>query len=216
MRHLGLALAVFIAGCGVAKVLLRSADPGLVAVAEGGDALALSDALDRLIDEGRDTAADRKLAYEVVKKHEEDTAAYTFARANITGRFVQQRGYRAVDLLTDVERFARRSRELDPNFRDGAATRLLGAVYVLTPARYLKHGDSELGIELLEELTDERPDIVQNHLRLAEAYIALGDPDPARSHLCTCLEMRSQLGGDDARLLDRLVADAGPLACTQK
>jgi hypothetical protein len=216
VRHLVLPILLVVAGCGVAKVLLRSADPGLVAVAEKGDALELSDALDRLIDEGRDTAADRKLAYEVVKKHEEDTAAYTFARANITGRFIQQRGYRAVNLLSDFEEFARRSRELDPNFRDGAATRLLGALYVLAPARYLKHGDSELGIELLEDLTDKRPDIVENHLRLAEAYIALGDPDPARSHLCTCLEMRSRLGGDDARLLDRLVSDAGPLACAQK
>jgi hypothetical protein len=216
MRYLVLPIVLLVAGCGVAKVLLRSADPALVAAAEGGDALALSDALDRLIDEGRDTAADRKLAYEVVKKHEEDTAAYTFARANITGRFVQQRGFRAVNLLTDVEGFGRRSRELDPNFRDGAATRLLGTLYVLAPARYLKHGDSELGIELLEDLTDKRPDVVENHLRLAEAYIALGDPDPARPHLCTCLEMRSRLRREDAALLDRMVTDISPLTCTQK
>jgi hypothetical protein len=216
MWRIVLPILLVVAGCGVAKVLLRSANPALVAAAEGGDALALSDTLERLIDEGQDTAADRKLAYEVVKKHEEDTAAYDFARANITGRFVQQRGFRAVNLLADVEGFARRSRELDPNFRDGAATRLLGTLYVLAPAKYLKHGDSELGIELLEDLTDKRPDVVENHLRLAEAYIALGDPDPARPHLCTCLEMRSRLRPDDARVLDRLVANVGPLVCEKK
>ena len=47
--------------------------------------------------------------------------------------------------VRDVERSARRSRELDPGFRDSAATRLLGTLYVIAPASLLKHGDSEAG-----------------------------------------------------------------------
>ena len=216
MRRIVLPILLVLAGCSVAKVLLRSANPALVAAAEGGDALALSDTLERLIAEGQDTAADRALAYEAVKNHKQDTAAYAFARASITGRLIQQRGFRAARLLAEVEDFAQRSRELDPNFRDAAATRLLGTLYVLAPSKYLKHGDSELGLELLEDLVDKQPDIADNHLRVAEAYLALSDPDPARPHLCKCLEMRSRLRRDDSALLDRLVADVGPLACAKK
>ena len=75
-----------------------------------------------------------------------------FARADVTGRLVQQRGFLAANLVPDIERAARRSRELDPNFRDGAATRLLGTLYVIAPAAVLEHGDSEQGLELLEGL----------------------------------------------------------------
>lgn len=216
MRRIVLPILLVVAGCGVAKVLLRSANPALVAAAERGDALALSDTLEQLISDGQDRGTDRKLAYEAVKRHQEDTAAYAFARASITGRFVQQRGFRAVGLLAEVEDFALRSRELDPDFRDGAADRLLGTLYAMAPSKFLKHGDSELGLELLEDLVEKRPDIAQNHLRLAEAYLALGDPDPARPHLCTCLEMRSRLRRDESALLDRLIADAGVLDCAKK
>jgi tetratricopeptide (TPR) repeat protein len=216
VRRIVLPILLVVAGCGVAKVLLRSANPALVAAAERGDALALSDTLEQLISDGQDRGTDRKLAYEAVKRHQEDTAAYAFARASITGRFVQQRGFRAVGLLAEVEDFALRSRELDPDFRDGAADRLLGTLYAMAPSKFLKHGDSELGLELLEDLVEKRPDIAQNHLRLAEAYLALGDPDPARPHLCTCLEMRSRLRRDESALLDRLIADAGVLDCAKK
>jgi hypothetical protein len=81
-----------------------------------------------------------------VRRQKEDTAASTFARAAVTGRLVQQKGLRAANLVPEIERFARRSRELDPDFRDGAATRLLGTLYVVAPATLLRHGDSEVGL----------------------------------------------------------------------
>ena len=101
--------------------------PELATTAAQGNVLALSDALEALIAAGQDTPTDRAYAFEVARKDDTDTAAAAFARAAITGRVVQSKGLRAAHLVADVERNARRSREIDPNFRDGAATRLLGA-----------------------------------------------------------------------------------------
>ena len=180
---------------------------------EANDALAISDALEKLIATGADTPADYQLAYDAIRDNDVDTAPAAFARAAVTGRLVQQRGLLGADLVDDVERSAMRSRELDPGFRDGAATRLLGTLYVIAPAVYLEHGDSERGLELLEGLVEERPDIPENHLRLAEAYIALRDPAPAQPHLCRALAARAALRWDDQALLDRLVQSVGSANC---
>ena len=211
--RLGLLLAAGLAagpGCGMPGGRVHGVVRG---TAEHGDALALSDALETLIAEGTDTSADREFAWKAVKRHDEDTAAYCFARAAITGRLVQQRGLLGANLVPDVERYARRSRELDPEFRGGAATRLLGTLYVIAPAALIEHGDSEEGLDLLEGLTRTHPDVLENHLRLAEAYIALGDPAPATPHLCTCIGGRERLRHDDQQLLDRLVAGVGTVQC---
>ena len=205
------ALAV-LAGCTAARPV-RPSHPELVALAEVGDALALSDALEALIAAGRATLADRQYAWASVRTQHADTAAAAFARAAITGRFVQEQGLRAAKLVGDVEKYARRSRALDPHFRGGAASRLLGTLYVIAPATLLDHGDSETGLELLERLTAQHPDVPENHLRLAEAYVILHDPDPARPHLCFCLAHPTALGLDDEALLKGLIEEVGPLAC---
>jgi len=170
-------------------------------------ALAVSDALEGLIAAGQDTAADREYAYDMVRAHPADTAPSLFARAAVTGRLVQEKGLLAAHLVPEIERSARRSRELDPNFRGGAATRLLGTLYVMAPATLLEHGNSEIGLQLLEGLVRAHPDVLENHLRLAEAYIALGDPAPAGPHLCRCLADQSALRADDRRLLHQLIDD---------
>ena len=188
-------------------------NPALLAAARGGDALAISDALEALIEHGADTPADREFAYQAVKTPERDGVEYAFARAAITGRLVQLRGLSGARLIGEVERWAQRSRTLDPDFRDGAATRLLGTLYVIAPASLLEQGDSELGLELLEGLASAHPDVVENQLRLAEAYIALGDPDPAAPALCVCLAQRGALRHDDQKLLDQLLATAGTPDC---
>lgn len=185
----------------------------LVRAADGEDPLALFDALEALIAAGRDTPADREYAYAIVQNVQEDTAAAMFARAAVTGRLVQQKGLLAANLIADIERCARRSRELDPSFRDGAATRLLGTLYVIAPAALLAHGDSEQGLVLLEELLREHPEVLENHLRLAEAYITLNDPTPAYPHLCRCLRQKGALRGDEQILLTALIADVGTLPC---
>jgi hypothetical protein len=208
LRHtLVLAIGVcLLVGCSITR---HPVHPELRSAAEQQSALDLSDALEALIAEGKDTAADREFAYQVVKAHDGDTAASTYARAAITGRLVQQKGLLGANMVGDVERYARRSRDLDPDFRDGAATRLLGTLYVLAPATLLEHGDSESGLVLLERLVQAHPDALENHLRVAEAYIALNDPAPATPHLCRCLAGESALRPDDRRLLANLVAMAG-------
>lgn len=185
------------------------------AAADGGDVLALSDTLEALIATGKDSIADREYAYEIVRTNNDDTAAAMFARAAVSGRLVQQKGLLAANLVGDIERCARRSRELDPSFRDGVATRLLGTLYVIAPSALLKHGNSEEGLDLLEGLVTAHPEAPENHLRLAEAYIALGDPTPAYPHLCLCLSRKVALRGDDQILLTHLIADAGTLPCAE-
>lgn len=213
----GLALLTIgtLSGCSMLKLSSGPANPKLTAAAQQKDMLALSDALEGLIDDGTATGNDRAYAYEVVKTNPADTAATAYARAAITGRLVQDQGLRAAQLVPDVEEYALRSRKMDPKFRDGAATILVGKLYVMAPATLLKHGDSETGLELLEEVTTEYPDVAGNHLRLAEAYITLHDPEPAGPHLCYCLEHKDSLRPDDQRGLKDLLDDAGPLPCDQ-
>jgi len=188
----------------------------LESAAAGRDALATSDALEALIAEGKDTPADRRYAYDAVRRHEEDTAEYTYARAVVTGRLVQMEGLLGAGKVPDVERYARRSRELDPEFRAGAATRVLGTLYVIAPANLLAHGDSEEGLALLEGLVQRHPETAANHLRLAEAYIALGDPAPAGPHLCLLLSRRDDLHPDEQILLDHLVREIGGAPCAAR
>jgi predicted Zn-dependent protease len=192
--------------------------PDLATATEKNDALAISDALEALIDAQRDTQNDREYAYRAVLRIQGDSAAYAYARASITGRLVQVRGLTAADLVPEIEQYARQSRRMDPYFRDGAATRLLGSLYVLAPGGMLEHGDSEQGLELLEALAKARPNEAANHLRVAEAYIALGDPEPGVPYLCYSIAHKEHLRPDDRRLLTRLIADAGgasALACSK-
>lgn len=210
----GLALVIATAWLAPGCTSSRGAvHPKLAAAADHKDVLEVSDSLEVLINDGQDTPADRQYAYDVVKLNTEDTAAATFARAAVMGRLVQQKGLASANLIPEIERNGRRSRELDPEFRNGAATRLLGTLYVMAPAVLLKHGNSESGLELLEDLAQTHPEVFENHLRLAEAYIALGDPDPAAPHLCACLAHEAMLKPDDRRLLQQLVNNTGRPKC---
>jgi hypothetical protein len=188
-------------------------NPALEAAVRIDGPISVYDALEALIEAGQDTPIDREYAYQAVRNNREDTPASTFARAAITGRLVQLRALRGAHLVGEVERDALRSVELDPNFRDGAARRLLGTMYVAAPAPFLEQGDSERGLAILEQLVAEQPERLENRLRLAEAYLALGDPAPAADSLCRCSASRELLRRDERLLLDRLVEQAQPLRC---
>jgi hypothetical protein len=197
-----------LAGCG------SSAAPNpRLQVAGNGGALGLSDALEALIDDGRATAGDRSFAYDQVIHMKEDSAEAAYARAVVTARLVEVRGLRAAPLVRDVEREAERSRQLDPGFRDGAATQVLGMLYVMAPGALLAHGNSERGIALLEALVKRYPDVLEHRLRLGEAYLALSDLESAEPHMCHCLARRQQLKREDQRRLARLFADNRELRC---
>jgi hypothetical protein len=185
------------------------------------NALALSDALEDLIAQGKDTDEDRDAAYDLVRMLPADTAGDAFGHAAIAGRAAEKKGATALfstdknptTLVGEAERFARLSVEKDPSFRDGAARRMLGTIYVLAPADMLKHGDSEDGLGMLERLVSEKPDVPQNQLRLAEAYIALQDKDSARGPLCKAVALRGSLRRDDQTLLDKLTDEMKPFQC---
>jgi hypothetical protein len=185
----------------------------LQAAVDKHDALAIADALETLIGDGKDTEADRQLAYDHVKRREEPTAAYAYARAMVAGRLVQTKGLTAALLVREMESWAQKSLALDPTFREGAAVRMLGTLYVLAPASLLANGDSEKGLSMLEGLVKAHPEALENHLRYAEALIALGDPAPATESLCRAVVGKSKLRKDEQSLVDKLVQDAGSPAC---
>ncbi len=216
LRDLLVALAVALAtqGCAFLCPPTGPVTATLEDVARDQGALALSDALEELIAEGKDTPGDRQFAYDTVRAKVEPTAEYAFARAAITGRLVQLRGLTGANLVGDVEKWALECKRLSPDFRKGAALRLLGTLYVFAPSAWVEHGDSEAGISILEDQANKvHPEILENHLRLAEGYIALHDTEPAKPYLCKVVARRLELRKDDQALLDRLVQDAGPLKC---
>jgi hypothetical protein len=182
-------------------------------VAAKGDALAISDALEKLIAEGKDTASDREFALKTVRAHPTETAEYAFARAAVAGRVVQARGLGGIGLVVEVERWALKSRKLDPSFRSCAAARMLGTLYVMAPSSATEHGDSEQGLEMLEDCVKRFPTTWENHLRLGEAFISLGDPSSATPQLCLCQAHKAELRRDDQLLLEHLFADAGHPQC---
>lgn len=184
-------------------------NPNFAAAVEARDPIAVYEALERLIDAQKDTRADREDAYAVITSWEDDSPEYLFARAAIAGRLAENRGLQAGALVTEAEEYARRAREKDPDFREGSATRMLGTLYILAPSRLLKHGDSETGLEMLEEEVEAHPGRPVSRLRLAEGYIALGDPDPAKEHLCAAKAAESELGAGDRRLLAKLIEESG-------
>ncbi len=182
--------------------------------------MALSDALEKLIEEGKDTDADREAAYDLSRALPAETAGDAFGKAAIAGRLAEKKGALALlgsesptSLVTEAEKFARQSRKLDPEFRQGAASRMLGSLYIFAPANLLEGGNSEDGIEILEHLVATHPEVIENQLRLADGLIALSDKEPAKKPLCLALAQREKLRRDDAKLADKLVAVIGPLDC---
>lgn len=203
--------------CACASTIPRQGvHASLVEAALSHDAIAIYESLEARIEAGQDTPEDRAYAHKAVSTWVERTAAYCFARAALAGRMAELRGLEGKRFVQEAERYARRSVELDPEFRSGAARRMLGTLYVLVPGRFVMHGNSETGLQYLEDLVAEHPEDARNHLRLGEAYVAFGDLEGAKPPLCRALARRADLRRDDKALLDRLVADAGggkALAC---
>ncbi|MFO7564467.1 MAG: hypothetical protein R6X02_17605 [Enhygromyxa sp.] len=196
-------------------------DPSIASIAvedpEAGGAWAVHEALEERIRSGTASEADRVAALEKIRAAPDDqSAAYAYARASVAGRVAEGRGLRALKVLEEMRTWARRSIERDPEFEDMAATRMLGTLLALA-GQHLDGGDSEEGLELLEAVVEAHPDKPINRLRLAEAYVALGDPEPGFEHLCAALAGRAQLVSEEQRLLDGLISEVGGaevLACT--
>lgn len=183
-------------------------NPQLAAASEQKQAIEVHDALEAMIQAGTAVERDRQHAYEVIQGWEDGSASYAFARGALAGRLAEERGLAAIGLVKEAETWARKSIERDPNFRDGAATRMLGTLYVLA-GDHVEHGDSEEGLELLEDLVAAYPNQAVNHLRLAEGYISLGDPEGGYEAMCKAIAGRGELTREEDELLTRLIADVG-------
>lgn len=178
------------------------------ATAETGDYGSVYEELEAKIAGGSDTEDDRQQAMDRVREIPDDgSAAYAFARAAILGRVAELRGVKAGKLVTEAETWAKTSIDRDPEYRQQAARRMIGSLWVMAPPRLVEHGDSEDGIDLLESLATEHPEVPENGLRAAEAYLFLGDPDPAVPHLCRIRSARDALRPDDRALYDKLVEE---------
>lgn len=208
-------LAAILAAASAGPGCKPKADLNNPSFADTRSAVEVYERLEALIDAQRDTKQDREDAYALVLKQADTSPEYFFARAAVAGRLAENRGLQALGLVTETEDYARRVRAADPDFREGAATRMLGTLYVLAPPSLVKHGDSETGLELLEAEVKAHPDRLVSQLRLAEAYIALGDPEPAKDHLCIVRRSEARLSAGDRRLLGKLLADAGKIECSE-
>lgn len=209
MRSL-LAWAVLFAPCVAACEKPASTNnPDLRDASQTQDMWSLHQQLEEMIDAQRATERDREFVHQQASEMADDgTAKWAFARAAITGRLAESKGLKALGLIREVETYARLSMERDPEFQRGAAKRMLGTLYILA-GDHVEHGDSEVGLEMLEKLIAADPEEVHNQLRLAQGYISLGDPDPALEYLCLADAQRDQLQPDEQRLLDRLFTDVG-------
>lgn len=212
MRRMLLAAILVVASAGMG--CKPSADLNNPSFAGTHSAFEVYERLEALIDAQKDNKQDREDAYALVVKQADTSPEYYFARAAIAGRLAENRGLQALGLVTETEDYARKVRAIDPDYREGAATRMLGTLYVLAPPSLVKHGDSETGLELLEAEVKAHPERLSSRLRLAEAYIALGDPEPAKEHLCVVQRGEATLSAGDRRLLTKLVADSGKLECS--
>jgi tetratricopeptide (TPR) repeat protein len=212
MRRMLLAAILVVASAGMG--CKPSADLNNPSFAGTHSAFEVYERLEALIDAQKDNKQDREDAYALVVKQADTSPEYYFARAAIAGRLAENRGLQALGLVTETEDYARKVRAIDPDYREGAATRMLGTLYVLAPPSLVKHGDSETGLELLEAEVKAHPERLISRLRLAEAYIALGDPEPAKEHLCVVQRGEATLSAGDRRLLTKLVADSGKLECS--
>lgn len=172
------------------------------------DAVAVYEQLEAEIEAGEVGKKRRQRAYEAVVGWDDQSADYAFARAALAGRVAESRGLAALDMVEETEKWARTAIDRDPTLREGAAQRMLGTLYVLA-GKHTEHGDSEEGLELLEAQAERHPDAAVNHLRLAEGYISLGDPEGAFEPLCRAQAGRDTLGGRDVELLERLLAEVG-------
>jgi thioredoxin-like negative regulator of GroEL len=191
----------------------RGGDLNNPSFAGTGTAIEVYERLEQLIEAQKDSKQDREDAYALVVQRAGTDTDYYFARAAVAGRLAENRGLQAMGLVTETEDYARRVRAADPDYRQGAATRMLGTLYVLAPANLVAHGDSETGLELLEAEVKAHPDRIVGRLRLAEAYIALNDPEPAKEHLCVVKQHEAELSAGDRRLLARLLPGVGELTC---
>jgi hypothetical protein len=110
----------------------------------------------------------------VAVERNSDRADYVFFAGALLGNYIRFSSVRAIAQIRQVNDYFRRAVDLDPSYDDGAPMRALGTLLVQAPPWPAGVGDSEEGLELLEEATLLFPGHPANHLYLADALVGEG------------------------------------------
>ncbi|MFO0579993.1 MAG: tetratricopeptide repeat protein [Polyangia bacterium] len=84
----------------------------------------------------------------------------------------QQRGGDIKPLLMQLQSEGDAAIKAGERFDSGGPARMLGAIYAKAPAPPVAIGDTEKGVQYLKRAVEIAPEHPQNHILLAEAYIA--------------------------------------------
>jgi tetratricopeptide (TPR) repeat protein len=96
-----------------------------------------------------------------------------------------------LDAVGEMETELKRAIEIDERYDLGGPLRVLGILYLRTPAPPVSIGSSRKGLRLLQRAVELFPDYPENHLYLAEALRKNGLTDEAREALSKVLDAMS-------------------------
>ncbi len=117
----------------------------------------------------------------------EDEASYWHGLC--LGNAVRNTPLKALRGLNQLEKTLLHAKETVPDIDEGGPLRVLGMLYIKAPAWPTGVGDSDLGLELLEEAVQKHPDHPLNHFFYAYALLdAAEDSEAATSELEIGLE----------------------------
>jgi hypothetical protein len=111
-----------------------------------------------------------------------DDAEAAYLQAVNLGLYVHAKGLTAVGRLSELVKLLKTAGQ-QPQIDDGGPLRVLGLLYVKAPAWPVGPGDLDLGLDLLKKASESYPEHPLNRLFYAEALIADGQKEQARTEL---------------------------------
>lgn len=166
--------------------------------------------------EGKDSRADaferglRTAQLLLAERPELPEARYYYAiNLGLLARERASRGHEAVkEMLPHLEAVAAER----PDLEQAGARRALALVYLRAPGWPTSVGDEEAGLENARQAVEHSPGHPGNHLALAEALEAVGEPEGARQALDRAAELAATSGGWTRWELHSFRQDADRLA----
>jgi hypothetical protein len=96
-----------------------------------------------------------------------------------------------LDAVGEMEAALKRAGEIDERYDYAGPLRVLGILYLRTPAPPVSIGSPRKGLRLLQRAVELFPDYPENYLYLTEAYRDTDKPEEARAALAKVLDARS-------------------------
>ena len=124
----------------------------------------------------------REMAEAAVARDPKNGTAHYLA-AYLAGLEAENQPLKGLALVPLIERGAIRASRLNPELDHGGPDRMLGELYLRAPDPPVSIGDLEKAIDHYQRAVSQDPDFIENHLGLAEAYLADEEPGPACNQL---------------------------------